>query len=244
MSQQQVDRSVLDPAEVDFSRMTDAGRGLVAAVVQDADTLAVLMVGWMDSAALEATQATGRVTFWSRSRGEQWVKGETSGNTLEVVSVHLDCDADAVLVVARPAGPTCHTGAVSCFDVASRAGGEAAGAGGEAAASGAGGDAPASEIGPADAPASEIGHLARTIAERHRQRPAGSYTTSLFEGGTRRIAQKVGEEGVETALAGVAQGDEELLGESADLLYHLVVLLTDRGLSLNDVEAVLRSRRG
>ena len=239
MSQQQVDRAVLDravldPAEVDFSRVTDAGRGLVSAVVQDADTLAVLMVGWMDAAALEATQATGRVTFWSRSRGEQWVKGETSGNTLEVVSVHLDCDADAVLVVARPAGPTCHTGAVSCFDVASRAGGEAAGAGGEAAASGAGGDAPASEI----------GHLARTIAERHQQRPAGSYTTSLFEDGTRRIAQKVGEEGVETALAGVAQGDEELLGESADLLYHLVVLLTDRGLSLADVEAVLRSRRG
>lgn len=235
MSQQQVDRAVLDPAEVDFSRVTDAGRGLVAAVVQDADTLAVLMVGWMDAAALEATQATGRVTFWSRSRGEQWVKGETSGNTLDVVSVHLDCDADAVLVVARPAGPTCHTGAASCFDVASRAGGEAAGAGGEAA---------APEIGPADAPASEIGHLARTIAERHQQRPAGSYTTSLFEGGTRRIAQKVGEEGVETALAGVAQGDEELLGESADLLYHLVVLLTDRGLSLADVEAVLRSRRG
>ncbi|OLT35342.1 bifunctional phosphoribosyl-AMP cyclohydrolase/phosphoribosyl-ATP diphosphatase [Kytococcus sp. CUA-901] len=235
MSQQKVDRAVLDPGEVDFSRVTDAGRGLVAAVVQDADTLAVLMVGWMDAAALEATQATGRVTFWSRSRGEQWVKGETSGNTLEVVSVHLDCDADAVLVVARPAGPSCHTGAVSCFDAASRAGGEAAGAGGEAA---------ASEIGPADAPASEIGHLARTIAERHRQRPAGSYTTSLFEGGTRRIAQKVGEEGVETALAGVAQGDEELLGESADLLYHLVVLLTDRGLSLADVEAVLRSRRG
>lgn len=234
MSQQQVDRAVLDPAEVDFSRVTDAGRGLVAAVVQDADTLAVLMVGWMDAAALEATQATGRVTFWSRSRGEQWVKGETSGNTLEVVSVHLDCDADAVLVVARPAGPTCHTGAVSCFDAASRAGGEASGTGGEAEASGTGGDAPASEI----------GHLARTIAERHRQRPAGSYTTSLFEDGTRRIAQKVGEEGVETALAGVAQGDEELLGESADLLYHLVVLLTDRGLSLADVEAVLRSRRG
>lgn len=235
MSQQQVDRSVLDPAEVDFSRVTDAGRGLVAAVVQDADTLAVLMVGWMDAAALEATQATGRVTFWSRSRGEQWVKGETSGNTLDVVSVHLDCDADAVLVVARPAGPTCHTGAASCFDAASRAGVEAAGAGGEAR---------ASEIAPADAPASEIGHLARTIAQRHRQRPAGSYTTSLFEDGTRRIAQKVGEEGVETALAGVAQGDEELLGESADLLYHLVVLLTDRGLSLADVEAVLRSRRG
>lgn len=235
MSQQQVDRAVLDPAEVDFSRVTDAGRGLVAAVVQDADTLAVLMVGWMDAAALEATQATGRVTFWSRSRGEQWVKGETSGNTLDVVSVHLDCDADAVLVVARPAGPACHTGAVSCFDAASRAGGEASGTGAEAA---------ALEIGLADAPASEIGHLARTIAERHRQRPAGSYTTSLFEGGTQRIAQKVGEEGVETALAGVAQRDEELLGESADLLYHLVVLLTDRGLSLTDVEAVLRSRRG
>ncbi|WP_374929903.1 bifunctional phosphoribosyl-AMP cyclohydrolase/phosphoribosyl-ATP diphosphatase HisIE [Kytococcus sedentarius] len=220
--------SGVDVQDVDFTKVTDDGRGLVAAVVQDADTLAVLMVGWMDAAALEATQRTGRATFWSRSRGEQWVKGETSGNTLDVVSVQLDCDADAVLVVARPVGPTCHTGAVSCFDAvgepASDAVGEGAARGG--------------------APASEIGHLARTIAERHHERPEGSYTTSLFEGGTRRIAQKVGEEGVETALAGVAQGDEELLGESADLLYHLVVLLTDRGLTLADVEAVLRSRRG
>ncbi len=218
----------LDVREVDFSKASDAGRGLVPAVVQDADTLGVLMLGWMDAEALAATQETGRATFWSRSRGERWVKGETSGNTLDVVSLHLDCDADTVLVVARPAGPTCHTGAVSCFDAAP---GEGEGAGGgEGVASG--------------APASEIGHLVRTIAERHRDRPEGSYTTSLFEGGTRRIAQKVGEEGVETALAGVAQGDEELLGESADLLYHLVVLLTDRGLSLADVEAVLRSRRG
>lgn len=213
--------TVIDVQRVDFSKASDSGRGLVPAVVQDADTLAVLMLGWVDADALSATQGTGRVTFWSRSRGEQWVKGETSGNTLELVSVHLDCDADTVLVIARPSGPTCHTGAVSCF---------AAG--------------PGAAAGAAAPPASELGHLSRTVAERHRTRPEGSYTTSLFEGGTRRIAQKVGEEGVETALAGVAQGDEELLGEAADLLYHLVVLLTDRGLSLTDVEAVLTERRG
>ncbi|WP_462417954.1 bifunctional phosphoribosyl-AMP cyclohydrolase/phosphoribosyl-ATP diphosphatase HisIE [Kytococcus sp. Marseille-QA3725] len=205
----------LDVQELDF---TPGGRGegeerdLVPAVVQDAATLAVLMLGWMDRGAVTATQETGRVTFWSRSRNERWVKGETSGNTLELVDLRTDCDRDALLVTVRPAGPTCHTGSASCFD-----------------------DAP---------PASEIGHLARTIAERHASRPEGSYTTRLFEDGTRRIAQKVGEEGVEVALAGVAQGDEELLGESADLVYHLLVLLQDRGLSLAQVEAVLRARRG
>ena len=135
-------------------------------------------------------------------------------------------------VVARPAGPTCHTGAVSCFDAASRAGGEV---------SGTGDDAPASEVGPADAPASEIGHLARTIAERHRERPAGSYTTSLFEGGTRRIAQKVGEEGVETALAAVAQGDEELLGEILRETRALMVARTAQVPDLGILDRVLRT---
>ena len=116
MSQQQVNRTVLDPAEVDFSRVTDAGRDLVAAVVQDADTLAVLMVGWMDAAALEATQATGRVTFWSRSREEYWRKGDTSGHVQHVRSVALDCDGDALLVQVDQVGAACHTGERTCFD--------------------------------------------------------------------------------------------------------------------------------
>ncbi|MFC0358734.1 MULTISPECIES: bifunctional phosphoribosyl-AMP cyclohydrolase/phosphoribosyl-ATP diphosphatase HisIE [Kytococcus] len=202
----------VDVQVLEFSAEQTGGRALVPAVVQDADTLAVLMLGWMDRDAVEATQTTGRVTFWSRSRAEPWVKGATSGNTLELVDLRTDCDADSVLVLARPTGPTCHTGATSCF-----------------------GDEP---------PASEVGRLARTVAARHVDLPEGSYTTSLFEGGTRRIAQKVGEEGVEVALAGVAQGSQELAQESADLLYHLLVLLQDRGVTLAQVEDVLRARRG
>lgn len=198
-----------DPAELDYAK----GGGLVTGVVQHAVTGQVLMVGHLDEAAVRATLETGRATFWSRSRGEPWVKGETSGHWLEVRSVAVDCDLDTLLVRAVPAGPTCHTGEVSCF-------------------------------GP-DADAGSFVHaLGEVVRERHVERPAGSYTTALFEGGLRRIAQKVGEEGVETALAGVVQDDDELLGESADLLYHLLVLLRARGLSLGDVEAVLRSRHG
>lgn len=183
--------------------------GLLPAIVQDATTLRVLMLGYMDRAALEATLASGRVTFYSRSRQRLWTKGETSGHFLELVSVEADCDDDSLLVQARPQGPTCHLQRPSCFPTA---------------------------------PGDFLNDLEGLIAQRERERPAGSYTTRLFEAGVRPIAQKVGEEGVETALAAVAQGDAELAGEAADLLYHLLVLLRARGMGLEDAIAVLRSR--
>lgn len=191
------------------------GDGLLPVVVQDADTLRVLMLGYMNDEALAATRASGHVTFYSRSKQRLWTKGESSGHVLDVVSIDVDCDEDTLLVLARPHGPTCHLGRTSCFPGAPGA----AGAG-----------------------IAFLGELDALVAQRERERPQGSYTTTLFEKGTRRIAQKVGEEGVETALAGVAQGDEELLGESADLLYHLTVLLRARGLSLADAVAVLERR--
>lgn len=185
------------------------GDGLLPVVVQDADTLAVLMLGYANAESLELTLVTGHMTFYSRSRQRLWTKGESSGNVLAVTAVRVDCDSDSLLVSARPAGPTCHTGAESCF---------------------------------AQAPGSFLGRLDALVRQRAQDRPAGSYTTSLFEAGTRRIAQKVGEEGVETALAGVVQDDAALLGESADLLFHLTVLLRARGLGLEDAVAVLAAR--
>jgi phosphoribosyl-ATP pyrophosphohydrolase/phosphoribosyl-AMP cyclohydrolase len=187
----------------------DKQGGLLPAVVQDAATHRVLMLGYMDRAALAATLASGRVTFYSRSRGRLWMKGETSGHTLELVSIAADCDNDTLLVQARPQGPTCHRGTTSCF---------------------------------ADAPGDFLADLDALVAARHAQRPADSYTTGLFDAGVRRIAQKVGEEGVETALAAVVQDDAALLGEAADLLYHLTVLLRARGLALGDAVDVLRDR--
>jgi len=201
----------LTPEAIDALAWEKQG-GLLPAVVQDADTLRVLMLGYMDAAALRATIRSRHVTFFSRSRNAQWTKGETSGHFLDVVSLDVDCDNDTLLVTARPHGPTCHLGRESCFP-----------------------DAPA-------ATSSFVGELDALIANRERERPAGSYTTTLFDGGIRRIAQKVGEEGIETALAAVAQSEEELLGEAGDLLYHLLVLLRARGLGLADVEAVLRAR--
>lgn len=185
------------------------GDGLLPVVVQDADSLAVLMLGYANAESLELTLATGHMTFYSRSKQRLWTKGESSGNVLAVVAVRVDCDNDTLLVSARPAGPTCHTGRASCFD---------------------------------QAPGNFLGRLDAFVRQREQQRPAGSYTTSLFDGEIRRIAQKVGEEGVETALAGVAQDDAALLGESADLLFHLIVLLRARGLSLADAVAVLAAR--
>lgn len=203
------------------------GAGLLPAVVQDADTLRVLMLGYMNAQALEVTRSTGRVTFFSRSKQRLWTKGETSGHFLDLVDVQADCDADTVLVLARPHGNTCHLERVSCFPAAPGNAGTAPVAGPDQ-----GGRL------------AFLGELDALIARRHAQRPEGSYTTRLFEGGIRRIAQKVGEEGVETALAAVAQGDAELLGESADLLYHLTVLLRARGLALADAVAVLEQRHG
>ncbi|MCI4567316.1 bifunctional phosphoribosyl-AMP cyclohydrolase/phosphoribosyl-ATP diphosphatase HisIE [Lysobacter sp. CFH 32150] len=188
----------------------DKQGGLLPAVVQDADTLRVLMLGYMDRAALHATLDSGRVTFFSRSKQRLWVKGETSGHYLGLVTIEADCDGDTLLVQARPAGPTCHLGTQSCF---------------------------------ATAPGNVLVELDALIASRERERPADSYTTRLFDAGVRAIAQKVGEEGVETALAAVVQDDAALLGEAADLLYHLAVLLRARGLSLPQVSAVLAARQ-
>jgi phosphoribosyl-ATP pyrophosphohydrolase/phosphoribosyl-AMP cyclohydrolase len=185
------------------------GEGLLPAVVQDADTLRVLMLGYMTAEALEVTRASGHVTFFSRSKQRLWTKGETSGHFLDLVDVQVDCDADTLLVLARPHGNTCHLDRPSCFPAA---------------------------------PGAFLGELDALIAKRHLDRPTGSYTTKLFDDGIRRIAQKVGEEGVETALAAVAQEDADLLGESADLLYHLTVLLRARGLALSDAVDVLQER--
>lgn len=190
--------------------------GLIPAVVQDAFDGRVLMQGYMNKDALRATFESGRVTFWSRSRQQLWTKGETSGHFLDLVDIHPDCDADCLLVRARQQGPTCHLGLDTCFDAEGKVFPELA----------------------------FLAGLERLIAERDENRPEGSYTTALLESGVKRIAQKVGEEGVETALAAVAGDDEELLNESADLIYHLLVLLRNRELELGSVVEVLKSRHG
>ncbi len=187
---------------------------LLPAIVQDAFDGRVLMQGYMNEESLEVTQATGRVTFWSRSRQQLWTKGETSGNYLELVAIDADCDGDCLLVRARPQGPVCHLGTLTCFD---------------------GDHSVAPEL-------AFLGSLEQLIAERDTQRPPDSYTTKLLESGVKRIAQKVGEEGVETSLAAVAGEDEELLDEAADLLYHLLVLLRSRKLELRTLTGVLKSR--
>ncbi|WP_114907581.1 bifunctional phosphoribosyl-AMP cyclohydrolase/phosphoribosyl-ATP diphosphatase HisIE [Ornithinimicrobium murale] len=230
----------LGVADLDFAKQG----GLLPAVVQHVSTGRVLMVGYQDAEALSATLVTGLATFYSRSRQEQWVKGATSGNYLRVAAVQVDCDRDTVLLLCAPDGATCHTGAESCFEAA-RAGSEVGPAGSDDRQGG-------FEVGPARSEArqggSEVGSfladLEQIVLRRDRERPEGSYTTSLLEGGIRRVAQKVGEEGVETALAAVVQEDPELVGESADLIYHLLVLLRSRGLGLADVETELRRRHG
>lgn len=199
----------------DFSRLDWAkGDGLLPAIVQHWLSGEVLMLGYMNAEALAQTQASGHVTFYSRSKQRLWTKGESSGHVLALKSVRIDCDADTLLIQAAPHGPTCHLGTSSCF-----------------------GDS--AEVRP---PLGFLAELDTLVAQRHAERPEGSYTTKLFDGGIRRMAQKVGEEGVETALAAVAQGDEELLGEAADLLFHLTVALRARGLSLTDVVGVLAGR--
>lgn len=207
-----------DPAAVRF----DGASGLVPAVVQDVRDGRVLMLGYMNEVSLARTLETGRVTFWSRSRGRLWEKGETSGHGLVLEAIAADCDGDALLVTARPLGPTCHTGRRSCF---------AHGDGME----------------PEEPGAARLGRvleaLDRVIGNRDRERPEGSYTTELLESGPRRAAQKVGEEAVETALAAVSDPGR-LAGESADLLYHLLVLWRAAGVGAADVAAELEDRRG
>jgi phosphoribosyl-ATP pyrophosphohydrolase/phosphoribosyl-AMP cyclohydrolase len=201
----------LDIDRIDFAK----GDGLVPAVVQDAGTGAVLMLGYMNREAVEQTLARKRAVFFSRSKQRLWEKGETSGDTLDVVDVALDCDNDTLLVTAHPRGPACHNGTVTCF-----------------------GDATRSAAG-------DIAFLAKletVIAQRASEKPENSYTARLLAKGLGKVAQKVGEEGVETALAGAGESEQKVIEESADLLFHLLVLLRARGLTLAQVVRQLESR--
>ena len=202
-----------DIAKVQF----DEASGLVPAIVQDAGDGTVLMLGYMNAESLDRTLETRRVTFFSRSRGQLWEKGESSGHTLRLMSLALDCDGDALLVKAAPAGPTCHTGRRSCFDSE--------------------GQSPGPDL------ATALIDLGVVIANRAMDRPEGSYTTKLLASGVGRVAQKVAEEAVETALAAVSE-PERLAEESADLLYHLWVLWAAAGLDSGVVAKELRDRRG
>lgn len=198
-----------------FERLDWAkGDGLLPAVVQHADSGAVLMLGYMNREALDATLASGGVTFYSRSRRALWVKGETSGNRLALTGISADCDGDALLVQARPAGPVCHAGTASCFATAPP---------------------------PAAAPLAFLAALESVIAARIAAPAASSYTARLHAEGLRRIAQKVGEEGLELALA-AERDTAEVVAEGADLLFHVALLLHERGLSLADVTAELERR--
>lgn len=196
------------PQSPDFDKMSD---GLVPAIVQDAQTAAVLMLGYMNAAALQQTQETGLVTFFSRSKQRLWTKGEESGNVLRLRSIALDCDNDTLLIQAEPAGPVCHTGADTCWNQ------------------------------PNVAP-DFLHQLENIILERRATAPEGSYTAQLFASGIAKMAQKVGEEAVETVIEALGNDRERLLNESADLLYHLLVLFAAKEIRLNDVENVLLSR--
>lgn len=190
-------------------------RGLIPAIVQDAATREVLTLAYMNRESLARTLETKQTWFWSRSRSELWHKGETSGNTQAVVSLALDCDRDAIIVLVNPAGPACHTGAVSCFDTGTQP----------------------QNLG------ALLDELYQLIQTRERERPAGSYTTYLFEEGLDKILKKVGEESAETIIAAKNDDDSRLTAEAADLLYHLLVLLVARGVSLTSLAQELGRRR-
>jgi len=192
-------------------------RGLVPAVVQDARTREVLTLAYMNEESLRRTLAEGETWFWSRSREELWHKGATSGNTQRVVEVRPDCDSDALVVLVEPRGPACHTGATSCFG------------------------SETGEVGASIGGALE--EVYRVVSERRREMPEGSYTTYLFEKGLNKILKKVGEESAETIIAAKDGDDEALKSETADLLYHLVVMLVERGVTLEAVGRELARRR-
>lgn len=198
----------LDSATLAWDKMD----GLLPAVVQDAETDQLLMLGYMDRSALETTIEDGLVTFFSRSKQRLWRKGESSGNVLKLVSIEADCDSDALLVRARPAGPTCHLGTVSCFGDTLTAG------------------------------AGWLGQLERIIAERASASTENSYTARLLADGPAKAAQKVGEEGVEVALAAVSRDPDGLAEEAADLLFHLLVALRSREVPLGRVVEILQGR--
>jgi len=189
--------------------------GLVPAIIQDANTKSVLMLGYMNQEAVNLTQSTGLATFFSRSRGCIWQKGETSGNTLKVSEMRLDCDGDTILVQATPDGPTCHTGSDTCWNTINQ-----------------------------ESSSIFLTKLEKIIEDRLLEGDEASYTVRLVKEGIKKVSQKVGEEGVETALEGVAGNDEKLVEEASELVYHLLVLLKARHLSLSDVTDVLARRHG
>jgi len=200
---------------MDDSQIAYDERGLVPCVVQDWNTGEVLTVAYMNADALARTRKTGEMHFFSRSRGELWHKGETSGNTQALRAIRYDCDADTLLALVEPAGPACHTGERTCFF--------------------------RGELEPA-APYEALAALERVVEERARERPAGSYTAELLEDPP-RIGEKVREEAEEVARAAAGESEERVAEEAADVLYHLTVLLRSRGLSLDDAERVLDGRR-
>jgi len=190
-------------------------RGLIPAIVQDAKTREVLTLAYMNRESVARTIETGETWFWSRSRNELWHKGETSGNTQRVVSLALDCDRDAIVVLVDPKGPACHTGAVSCFATDG-----------------------------SESLSSLLEQLYHLIESRQRERPAGSYTTYLFDAGLDKILKKFGEESAETIIAAKNEDKEPLVSEVSDLVYHLLVLLVARGVSLEAIAEELKQRRG
>lgn len=194
-------------SDFNLSKNTD---GLLPVVVQDSATLKVLMVAYMNSEAFEKTLATGKATFYSRSRGALWTKGETSGNFIEVVAMYPDCDNDTLLLMGHPVGPACHRGTTACFDTPDNEG--------------------------------FIRKLQGVIQQRHSDMPEGSYTTYLFNKGTNKIAQKVGEEAVETVIEAIDGNKERYLYEASDLIYHLLVLNEQMGFTIKDIEEELASR--
>lgn len=195
--------------EINFEKMN----GLVPAVIQDAQTRKVLMLGYMNREAYEKTVATGLVTFYSRTRQCLWTKGETSGNHLKVVSIKNDCDNDTLLIQAAPTGPVCHTGTDTCWGEENKAN-----------------------------PLLFLSELQDFIEKRHREMPEGSYTTSLFKDGLNRMAQKVGEEALEAVIEAVNGTDERLIYEGSDMLYHLIVLLTAKGMRIEQMAEELMKR--
>lgn len=189
--------------------------GLIPAIVQDAETRAVLMLGFMNEEAVNKTQDTGRVTFYSRSRQQLWTKGGTSGNYLDLVSIRADCDQDTLLITSRPAGPVCHTGAATCFGEANRT----------------------------HQPTDLLRGLENVIDQRRSEKTEGSYVASLFENGINKIAQKVGEEAVELVIEAKDDDIDKFRSEAADLLFHYLILLRAKGVSVNDVVKELGTRR-
>ncbi len=194
---------------VDFEKMG----GLVPAIIQDATTRKVLMLGFMNEEALKKTQETGKVTFWSRTRKTLWTKGETSGNFLNVVEIMNDCDQDTLLIKVNPTGPVCHTGADTCWNEKNEAN-----------------------------PLLFLSELSDFIEKRHQEMPEGSYTTSLFKDGLNRMAQKVGEEALELVIEATNGTNDRLIYEGSDMLYHLIVLLTSKGLRIEQMAAELQER--